>query len=476
MSSVNWWTTTSFSGRSARFASAASSHAVVALTSRESTRPITSPGTWPGRIRHSGSSARPTSGSRSQLLQPRRLREEVRAPRLDVEQQQRLRPAGRAQVAVDHRVGLARAVHARRRPRRRWRSPRSARAPGARAARASRTASPAPRAAAPPRAGVPMPERAELRALRRAVVGDDAELRQDAAPAARELGRPACRGSFAAGAAAERSCGGVVSAPRRARRCERHHARPPRQGRDRRRRYMRCVGTCLSYPPSYRGQSRWTTSTSPSPCCSWAPTPSSWPPSSPDRAAAPGPGRRVGPRRASPARGRSSTRSSTSTRIWPRASSASRSPASASARSASRPSTTSSSPCSATTPRSSGIGVASAIAFSIITLLHVVVGELAPKSLAIARTEPVALFVVAPMMRVFYLVTRPRRRPLQRHGQPAAQAVRHPAGPRGRPRARVARTSCARCCARARRAARSSRTSSASPRTCSRSATAGCAR
>ena len=53
-----------------------------------------------------------------------------------------------------------------------------------------------------------------------------------------------------------------------------------------------------------------------------------------------------------------------------------------------------------------GIGVASAIAFSIITLLHVVVGELAPKSLAIARNERV-VFVVAPIMRGFYLVTRP---------------------------------------------------------------------
>jgi len=53
-----------------------------------------------------------------------------------------------------------------------------------------------------------------------------------------------------------------------------------------------------------------------------------------------------------------------------------------------------------------GIGLASAVSFSIITLLHVVVGELAPKSLAIARTQPIVLFV-APVMRVFYLVTRP---------------------------------------------------------------------
>jgi CBS domain containing-hemolysin-like protein len=53
-----------------------------------------------------------------------------------------------------------------------------------------------------------------------------------------------------------------------------------------------------------------------------------------------------------------------------------------------------------------GIGVASAIAFGIITLLHVVVGELAPKSLALSRTQPVVL-LVAPVMRGFYLVTRP---------------------------------------------------------------------
>jgi CBS domain containing-hemolysin-like protein len=52
------------------------------------------------------------------------------------------------------------------------------------------------------------------------------------------------------------------------------------------------------------------------------------------------------------------------------------------------------------------IGLAGAVAFAIITLLHVVVGELAPKSLAIARTEPTSLAVAAPM-RGFYLLTRP---------------------------------------------------------------------
>ena len=53
-----------------------------------------------------------------------------------------------------------------------------------------------------------------------------------------------------------------------------------------------------------------------------------------------------------------------------------------------------------------GFGLASAIAFFIITVLHVVLGELAPKSAAISRTVPVAL-VLAPLMRGFYLATKP---------------------------------------------------------------------
>jgi CBS domain containing-hemolysin-like protein len=53
-----------------------------------------------------------------------------------------------------------------------------------------------------------------------------------------------------------------------------------------------------------------------------------------------------------------------------------------------------------------GFGLASAIAFSIITVLHVVLGELAPKSAAISRTVPVAL-ILAPLMRGFYLATKP---------------------------------------------------------------------
>jgi len=53
-----------------------------------------------------------------------------------------------------------------------------------------------------------------------------------------------------------------------------------------------------------------------------------------------------------------------------------------------------------------GIAVAAALAFAVITLLHVVVGELAPKSVAISRTTETALRV-APLLRVFYLATKP---------------------------------------------------------------------
>jgi len=53
-----------------------------------------------------------------------------------------------------------------------------------------------------------------------------------------------------------------------------------------------------------------------------------------------------------------------------------------------------------------GFGLASAVAFLIITVAHVVLGELAPKSAAIARTAPLVLFL-APPMRAFYVATRP---------------------------------------------------------------------
>src|SRR6201999_1085273 len=53
-----------------------------------------------------------------------------------------------------------------------------------------------------------------------------------------------------------------------------------------------------------------------------------------------------------------------------------------------------------------GIALAAALAFALITVLHVVLGELAPKSVAISRTVPTSLWV-APPMRVFYLATKP---------------------------------------------------------------------
>jgi CBS domain containing-hemolysin-like protein len=51
-------------------------------------------------------------------------------------------------------------------------------------------------------------------------------------------------------------------------------------------------------------------------------------------------------------------------------------------------------------------GLSLVLALGIVTMLHVVLGELAPKSLAIARTTRVVL-AVSPPMRVFYLATRP---------------------------------------------------------------------
>ncbi|AQL43607.1 cobalt transporter [Halorientalis sp. IM1011] len=50
--------------------------------------------------------------------------------------------------------------------------------------------------------------------------------------------------------------------------------------------------------------------------------------------------------------------------------------------------------------------VAFAIGFSIITFLHVVFGELAPKTLAIAKTERLSLYL-APPMKVFYYILYP---------------------------------------------------------------------
>ncbi len=52
------------------------------------------------------------------------------------------------------------------------------------------------------------------------------------------------------------------------------------------------------------------------------------------------------------------------------------------------------------------VGLSLALALAIVTMLHVVLGELAPKSLAIARTTRTVLWVARPM-RAFYLATKP---------------------------------------------------------------------
>lgn len=51
-------------------------------------------------------------------------------------------------------------------------------------------------------------------------------------------------------------------------------------------------------------------------------------------------------------------------------------------------------------------GLSFGFAFGVVTLLHVVLGELAPKSLAIARTSRTAL-MIAPPMRLFHISTKP---------------------------------------------------------------------
>jgi CBS domain containing-hemolysin-like protein len=53
-----------------------------------------------------------------------------------------------------------------------------------------------------------------------------------------------------------------------------------------------------------------------------------------------------------------------------------------------------------------GTAIAATVAFALITLLHVVVGELAAKSVAIARTSRTAL-LVTPWLRVFYVAAKP---------------------------------------------------------------------
>ena len=217
MSSVNWWTMKSFCGRS-KCPTSCASQADVALTSRAPTWPITWPGICPSVTRHSGSSARPTSGSRSHLRRRDGLREEVGAPGLDVEHEQHPVAPGGAQVARDDGVGLARAVQAVGARRRRWRSPRAAPSPAGPAVAGGRSGCACVEQAPRRRGRRADAERAELRGLRRAVVGDDAMLGQDRAPAAGQLGRRRRRRLLRAD----------LGEPARRRRSRRRTHRPPR--------------------------------------------------------------------------------------------------------------------------------------------------------------------------------------------------------------------------------------------------------
>jgi CBS domain containing-hemolysin-like protein len=70
--------------------------------------------------------------------------------------------------------------------------------------------------------------------------------------------------------------------------------------------------------------------------------------------------------------------------------------------------------------------VAAGLSLTIITFLHTVIGELAPKALAIRMTEPVALWSALPF-RVFYLVTTPLTWALRTSSALILRAFRLPA-------------------------------------------------
>ena len=75
-------------------------------------------------------------------------------------------------------------------------------------------------------------------------------------------------------------------------------------------------------------------------------------------------------------------------------------------------------------------GIAIFVSFVLITFLHVILGELVPKSLALQRAEQVALAVAAPMD-VFLTLTRPaafRYEPVRRLGVEDIRFPAHPAG------------------------------------------------
>lgn len=63
-------------------------------------------------------------------------------------------------------------------------------------------------------------------------------------------------------------------------------------------------------------------------------------------------------------------------------------------------------PLGDTIPGVSAYALSFFFAYLIVTLLHVIFGELSPKSLAIARTQTTSL-ALAPWMRAFYLSTKP---------------------------------------------------------------------
>src|SRR4029450_13766301 len=84
-----------------------------------------------------------------------------------------------------------------------------------------------------------------------------------------------------------------------------------------------------------------------------------------------------------------------------------------------------------------GVGSAAvsfALAYALVSVLHVVVGELAPKSLAIARTRPTGL-AFAPPMRLFYLATTPIPDLLHWVGKLVPPPLRTPPASRARPAA-----------------------------------------
>ncbi len=66
------------------------------------------------------------------------------------------------------------------------------------------------------------------------------------------------------------------------------------------------------------------------------------------------------------------------------------------------------------------------IGFAVITFMHIVLGELAPKSLAIQKSEVTSLWLSAPLM-LFYKLFLPDHLFVERRGEPASASDRRPA-------------------------------------------------